>query len=186
MKILVLMPLDEKWSYIATALWEHLDAKIKKENAFAMNMFSEWQIHTKKMIIGPDVPVHWNVATLGSIIKAKEMYQLNDKLKKDFILIGNINPEYKFDLIVNFQDLNEDLPYEDKYIEKLREVFKDTPEVMKLLNMYEAKDSTMTLHNITAAAAFLSAYLGTDPHLDEIKEKYKEILNFKGEPHESK
>ena len=40
----------------------------------------------------------------------------------------------------------------------------------------------MTLHNITAAAKFLSAYLETDPHIEEIKEKYKNDLNFKEEP----
>ena len=53
---------------------------------------------------------------------------------------------------------------------------------MSNLEFYDAAASTMTLHNITAAAKFLSAYLETDPHIEEIKEKYKNDLNFKEEP----
>ena len=41
MKILVLFPLDEKYSYIATALYKALDQSVK-DNTFVMPMFSEW------------------------------------------------------------------------------------------------------------------------------------------------
>lgn len=40
MKILVLMPLDEKWTFIATALWQKLSPKAKQV-CFAMPMFTE-------------------------------------------------------------------------------------------------------------------------------------------------
>lgn len=182
MKILVLMPLDEKWSYIATAIYKNLSAKAK-ENTFVMNMFSEWQMNTKHMVAGADLPIHWNVATFGSIIKARELYKLQEQSKKDFILIGNIDPSYKFDLIVNFQDLDKDLPYEDLYVQKLREVFKENDYLTQLLVMYSTNSSTMMLHNTTAAAKFLSAYLETDPCTDEIKEKYKDALKFKEDKH---
>ena len=89
---------------------------------------------------------------------------------------------YKFDAIFNFQDVEKDEEYKDLYIEKLREVFKNEQTLMSNLEFYDAAASTMTLHNIAAAAKFLSAYLETDPHIEEIKEKYKNDLNFKEEP----
>ena len=181
MKILVLMPLDEKWSYIASALYENLTEEAKQKT-FAMPMFTEWQMATKKLVVGKDLPLHWNTATFGTIIKAREMYQLQDAAKQDFMLIGNIRPDYKFDAIFNFQDVEKDEEYKDLYIEKLREVFKNEQTLMNNLEFYDAAASTMTLHNITAAAKFLSAYLETDPHIEEIKEKYKNDLNFKEEP----
>lgn len=180
MKILVLMPLDEKWSYVATELWKHLSDKAK-ENSFAMPMFTEWQLKTKKMVVGADLPPHWNVATMGSIIKAREIYKIQDSAKKDFILFGNISPDYKFDAIFNFQDTEEDKAYEDKYIEKLKAALGD--DLAPYFNFYPSTASKMPLHNVEAAAAFLSAYIETDPHLDEIKAKYQETLKFKEDPH---
>lgn len=61
----------------------------------------------------------------------------------------------------------------------MRSVFANEPEVLKQLNFYDATASIMTLHNIKAAAAFLSAYLQTDPHIDSIKEEYQNTLKFK-------
>lgn len=178
MKILVLMPLDEKWSYIATELYKNLSQNAK-DNTFAMPMFTEWQLATGKMVLGNDLPKHWNIATFGTIIKAREMYKLQESAKKDFLLIGNIKPDYEFDKIFNFQDTEVDLEYKDLYVEKLKEAFKDVPELIKNLEFYDAAASTMTLHNIPAAAKFLSAYLETDPHLEDIKEQYKNDLKFK-------
>lgn len=172
------MPLDEKWSYIATGLFKALPREVQ-ENTFVMPMFSEWQMATKNMVIGHDLPLHWNVATLGTIIKAREMYQLQDIEEKDFLLIGNIRPDFEFDAIFNFQDAEVDLPYEDKYVEKLREVFADEIAITNNLEFYDASASKMTLHDFNAAAEFLASYLKTDPHLDEIKEKYKNTLRFK-------
>ena len=180
MKILVLMPLDEKWSYIATELYKNL-SQYAKENTFAMPMFTEWQLATGKMVLGNDLPKYWNIATFGSIIKAREMYRLQEVAKRDFILIGNIKPEYKFDVIFNFQDTEEDESYKDLYVEKLKQVFKDEPSLLQSLEFYDAAASTMTLHNIPAAAKFLSAYLETDPRIEDIKEQYKHDLKFKEE-----
>ena len=178
MKILVLFPLDEKYSYIATALYKALDADTK-DNTFVMPMFTEWQMLTKNMIIGNDLPVHWNVATFGSIIKAREMYKIQQESNKDFLLIGNIAPQYEFDAIFNFQDVDQDLPYEDMYVDKLKTSFADIPVLNDNLKFYDASASQMTLHNIAAAAEFLSSYMKTDPHLEEIKQKYIDTLHFK-------
>lgn len=43
-------------------------------------------------------------------------------------------------------------------------------------NMYTAEDSKMALHNCTATADFLAAYLATDPHLDRITKEYHKRL----------
>lgn len=57
MKILLLMPLDEKWSYIAAELYKNLTTEAK-EKTFAMPMFTEWQIATKQLVVGKDLPIH--------------------------------------------------------------------------------------------------------------------------------
>ena len=181
MKILVLMPLDEKWSYIATELWKNL-GKEAKQDSFSMPMFTEWQMQTKKFVLGNDLLPHWNVATLGTILKTKEVYQVQAAAHKNFLLIGNISPDFQFDAIFNFQDPSTDALYEDHYLDCLREKFKDTPVIAEQLKLYDASASTMPLHDIKAAAAFLTSYLQTDPHLDEIKTKYQETLHFKETP----
>lgn len=133
-----------------------------------------------KKYVFNDIPQHWNTATFGTIIKAREVYKAAENKHEDIIIIGNMSPDYKFDVIFNFQDPDKDLPYEDKYLQKLREVF--NVQVLKdALTMYDASASTMTLHNTDAAAAFLSAYLETDPRIDDIKTKYQDLLEkFKG------
>lgn len=177
------MPLDEKWSYIASGIYKNLDDNAKNKS-FVMPMFTEWQLATKKMIIGQDLPHNWNVATFGSIVKAREFYQIQDTLEQDFLLIGNIKPDYKFDIIFNFQDEDEDAPYQDLYIDKLKTVFKDDEVLSNNLIFYDSTASIMPLHNIKATAEFLSAYLNTDPNVDKIKEKYKNSLNFKEDSNE--
>lgn len=173
------MPLDEKWSFIATGIYKAM-SEHAKEVTFAMPMFSEWQMATHNFVM-KNLPEHWNVATFGSIVKAKEVYKTALANKQDIIIIGNMSPEYEFDAIFNFQDAVEDLPYEDKYVAKLKEVFKNDEVLSRALEFYDAAASKFTLHDINAAAQFLSEYLETDPHLDEVKERYKDTLNFKNE-----
>lgn len=182
MKILVLMPLDERWSYIATELWKHLDEDAR-DCTFAMPMFTEWQMATKRFVLGSDLPPHWNVATFGTLVKAREVYHIQEAVERNLIIIGNIDPDYKFDAVFNFQDVNQDLPYQDHYLDKLSEAFKNEPSLVKYLHFYPSTASTLTLHNIEAAAAFLSAYVRTDVHLDEVRAKYQDTLHFKESPH---
>ena len=184
MKILVLMPLDEKWSYIATALYENLTEEAKQKT-FAMPMFTEWQMATKKLVVGKDLPLHWNTATFGTIIKAREMYKLQDAAKQDFMLIGNIRPDYKFDAIFNFQDIEEDLPFKDDFAAKVKDLVQSEEVLAKLINnLYDNKDSIMPLHNCLATADFLSAYIKTDPGLDKLKAEYqKKLENLNGQHH---
>ena len=107
------------------------------------------------------------------------MYKIQQESNKDFLLIGNIAPQYEFDAIFNFQEVDQDLPYEDMYVDKLKTSFADIPVLSNNLKFYDGSASQMTLHNIAAAAEFLSSYMKTDPHLEEIKQKYIDTLHFK-------
>lgn len=178
MKILLLMPIDEKWSFMAAAIFNQLSDKAK-DACFSLAMFSEWQIVTKKLIIGADLPINWNTATFGSLMKAKEWYKQREKDNKDCIIIGNVDASLSFDAVFNFQDEFEDLKYKDLYIEKLQDAFKDTRVITNALTLHKQEESKMTLHNIAATATFISAYCETDPHLEEIKKKYSATLKFK-------
>lgn len=178
MKILVLMPIGEDYSYIASGLFKALDPEAR-DCAFSLCMFSEWQRATQKMVIGADLPKTWTVATFGSLVKARELYRLQEAAKKDIIIIGNISPNYKFDAIFNFQDPEQDAPYEDRYLAKIAAAAQGDSVLTEALNVYDASASQMALHNFAAAGKFLSAYLKTDPHIDDIKAKYNDQLKFK-------
>lgn len=88
--------------------------------------------------------------------------------------------DYKFDAVFNFQDEEQSCRYEDLFVEKLKEICASEELLMKYLNnLYTDEDSKLGLTNINAAADFISAYLDTDPHLDEITQKYREKLEHK-------
>lgn len=170
MKILVLMPLDEKSVYIASAIYHSLDS-YAKDRCFAMPFFMQYLITTK---IAPN----WTYAVFDSILAAEHLYETAERAKDDMIIFGNMPKKYKFDIVFNIQDLDEDLPYEDKFMDKIRELIKgDETLEAKVMDMYTNVDSNMALHNKIASADFLSAYLKTDPHLEEIEAKYRESID---------
>lgn len=168
MKILVLMPLDEKTTYMAAGIYKGLTAHAK-DNCFAMPSFMDYAVVTK---IAPN----WTYALFDSILSAEKVYEAAEKEKKDLIVIGNMPRKYKFDLIVNFQDLVESLPYEDKFVAKVKEIIGEDAKLTPMLDLYDDADSSLAMHNVLATADFLSKYIETDPHLEEIEEEYKEKL----------
>ncbi len=170
MKILVLMPLDEKWIYMANGIYNALPVETR-ERTFVMPMFMQYCITTK-------IADNWAYAVYDAVVAAKKVYETATNAKDDLIIIGNCAADLEFDAVFNFQDLEEDLPYEDKYIEKLRLVVKEDEDLTKWLVMHEAEESKMSLHNCRATADFLDAYLKTDPHIDEIREMFKDKLDF--------
>ena len=170
MKILVLMPLDEKNVYIASAVYHCLTPRAK-ERCFCMPFFMQYLITTK---IAPN----WVYSVFDSILSAEKVYKLAEENNDDLIIFGNMPKKYKFDAVFSIQDLEEDLPYEDKFLEKIRELAKGEKDLeKKVMKMYGVEDVIMPLHNKIAAADFLSAYLETDPGLDLIEKEYKEKLN---------
>lgn len=91
--------------------------------------------------------------------------------------------EYKFDLIVNCQDLLEALPYEDLFVKKNIELIgkseisdEEKVKLLQKLNLHDAKESVLSMFNGLAIADFLAAYLETDIDLESIKEDYEEKL----------
>lgn len=108
------------------------------------------------------------------------------KPQDDYILIGNTSIKYKFDKIFNFQDIDKSMPYQDKFLEKIRSIFgHNTPEIDHLIyDLHEDKESTLALTNCRATADFITDYIdagaGSD-NFDKIKKKYdKEILEKYG------
>jgi len=165
MKILVLMPLDERSVYMSARLYGSL-SDAAKEHAFAMPMFMEYLVQSK---IAPN----WASSVFQAIISGRSIYRAAKD--DDLIIIGNINKDYAFDVVFNFQDVEKDEEYKDVFVEKLQTI--DDESLAKIINnLYESKDSKMALHNCQASGEFLSSYLKTDPHLEEIKQKYQKKI----------
>lgn len=170
MKILVLMPLDEKWVYMANGIYSALPADVQNVT-FAMPMFMQYAVTTK-------ITPNWLYATFDAILAIKSVYKAAKD--GDLIVIGNAPKDMEFDAIFNFQDLELDMPYEDLLMEKTREVVKEDEELLGMVtDLYTNADSIMPLHNITATADFLAAYLDTDPKTEQIKKQYQDRINFK-------
>lgn len=169
MKILLLMPCDEKWTHMATEIYKHLDEETK-ERTFCMPMFAEYLVDTRA------VP-NWTHALFQTMIAAQFVYKTAQKEKDDLLLIGNIGDTYEFDVVFNFQDAKEALPYEDLFIQKTKELVREDKTLYKYIKaLHTAAESKMALKNCEATAEFLSAYIKTDfkakEKHQEIKEKY--------------
>ena len=167
MKILVLMPLDEKNVYIASAVYQCLEP-YAKDRCFCMPFFMQYLITTK---IAPN----WTYSLFDTMASAERLYELAEREKDNIIIFGNMPKRYKFDAVFSLQDLEEDLDYSDKFLEKMQELADGDKKLEeKVKDTYGVEDVIMPLHNKVAAADFLSAYLKTDPHLDKIEKEYKE------------
>lgn len=172
MKILVLMPLNERMVYAATGIYRYLPDD-KKDITFSMPMFMEYAVDTK-------ICEDWLHALFLASITAREFYKNNE----DCIIIGNLPINMKFDMIFNFQDIEVDLPYQDLGIMKFIEVINqsDADEDSKnfllkyLVDLYSADASTMPLHNCHATAEFLSNMMDSDPHLEKFEEEKLQSL----------
>ena len=170
MKILVLMPCDERRVYYASKIFKKLSPEMK-EITFIMAMFIDFLMQTK-------VESNPASALFYSILSAEKLYEAAKK--DDLIIFGNINKDYEFDAVFSFQDAEQTLPYDDKFITLIQEKVKDEESLMKYINnLYGAEDVKLKLRDCTASANFLTDDIKTDPKLDEIKEKYKDKLNFK-------
>lgn len=168
MKILVLMPLAEQSSFMDIGIYKNLPEDIKK-NTFCMPSFMNYIVATK-------IVPSFEYAIFDSILCAQKLYEATNK-DEDLIIIGNMDKKYSFDVVFNFQDLDEDMPYQDNFLNKIKELVAGEEKLTKMVNdMYTNEDSKMALHNCSAAAKFLSKYIKTDPHLDKIKEEYEEQL----------
>lgn len=166
MKILVLMPLQEQSAYMAMGIYKALPAEVK-DKCFCMPAFMDYLVVSK-------ICPNWEYALFDTLFASQKILEVPDE---DVIIIGNVKKDYQFDAIFNFQDLNEDMKYNDPFLDTMREKVASEELLANMVNdMYRAEDSRMTLHNCQATADFLAAYLGTDPHLDDLKKEYEEKL----------
>lgn len=172
MKILLLMPCDEQHVYAATYIYKSLPAEIR-ERTFAMPMFMQYIVTVRKLS-------NWVEAFFDSFLGMKAVYKTAEKFGDDLIVIGNAPADFKFDAVFNFQEIDEALPYKDDFLEKIRMICADEPVLLRTIAaLHEAHESQMALMDCTATADFLTAYLQTDPHLDDIKRRYEDRLHFK-------
>lgn len=172
MKILILMPLDQQHVDASAAIYKSLPHEIQ-ETTFPMPMFMEY-------LIGVGKSQNWLWAFFDAVVSAKSIYNAAAKTDKHLIIIGNMPTDYKFDAVFNFQEIEESLPYKDNHAEKIKELVQDEEVLANIVNnLYTADASQFSLHDCRATADFLTAYLETDPKIDELKQKYADILKFK-------
>lgn len=171
MKILLLMPIDEPHTVAATTIYRDLPNEVR-ERTFSMPMYMQYLVTTK---IAPN----WEYALVDTMFASKKLLSTLTS-EDDYLLIGNAPADEKFDAVFNFQDIELDEKYEDKFLAKVAELVKADEKLYNLVsNLHKADESKMCLHNCLATADFLAAYMGTDPHLDKIKAKYEKTLDFK-------
>lgn len=171
MKILVLMPCDEQHVYAAAGIYKALPNEVK-EITFPMPMFMDYLIETK--IIG-----NWIMAFFDSLVSAKNLYCTAEQSNDNLIILGTAPADFEFDAVFNFQDIEESLPYEDKFLEKIREAVKsDEKLTMMVSNLYGGDKSKLALRNCEATADFLTKYLQTDVKnkLDVLYKEYEKQL----------
>ena len=174
MKILVLMPLDEKYTYTALGIYNNLPYEIKQK-CFMMPTFMDYLVTIK---LAPN----WEQAAFDAIVAGEKLYEVATKQNDDIIVIGNINKDYTFDAVFNFQDEKVEERYSDSFLDRLATKIAASSELTEeersllskhINNLYVADDSKLLLINFTATADLLTAYLKTDPKLDIIKEEYE-------------
>lgn len=173
MKILVLTPCDEKWVHWCAAIYKNLTGDAR-DKTFFMPLFMDNLIVTKTVY-------NWVFAYFYAAVAAKSLIKTAMANNDDIIIFGNVNKnDFKFDAVFNFQDAEFDAEYEDLFVEKIKEIVKTDENLLPYVeNLYTKEDSKMTLHNCRATAQFVSEYLTTDPHLEDIKAQYDKVLHFK-------
>ena len=166
MRILVLMPLDERYAYMSMGIYNNLPAEVK-DKTFCMPSFMDYLVTSK---IAPN----WEYALFDTLLSSEKLLDVPDE---DIIILGNVKKKYAFDAIFNFQDLDEELPYQDNFITKMRDKVASEELLMnKISDLYTNADSKMALKDCKATADFLTAYFDTDPGLNKIKEEYMNKL----------
>jgi hypothetical protein len=169
MKILILMPCDEQHVYAAAGIYKALPNEMK-DITFPMPMFMDYLIENK--IVG-----NWIMAFFDSLISMKNIY--NAAMNRDLLIIGTAPVDMEFDIVFNFQDIEQDLPYKDAFLEKIREAVKSDEMLLKMVsNLYSADASKMPLHNCIATADFITKYMKTDVKnkLEVLRKQYEKQL----------
>ena len=177
MKILVLVPNNLTNLEYCMKIWEKLSPEIQQKS-FCIPMYMQYLVETKQ--------VKDQTEAFFYAMRAAEMVYNSIKLGDTGIIFGNMNKDYRFDTIFNFQN-NKYAMYKDYFIEALNEVIKPDGEddsAYKILsqytsNLHEANESTLILMDIDAASEFLNKYAATDVEqtLKDLRTQYLEKLD---------
>ena len=169
MRILVLMPCDERQTYQASGLMKYLDKEAAKYT-FSMPMYMDYLRITK--LVKNEFSNYCYTA-----LAAKKLVEASIQHDEPLIICGNVNKNYSFDAILTFMDGEETQPYEDKFLDKIRSQldFSDA-DLSKLkdyfLNLYEDKDAIFRMKDWKAAAEFISKYFKSNQKLEEVKAEW--------------
>lgn len=93
MKILVLMPLDEKNTYMAIGIYGNLPHEIK-DKTFCMPAFMDYLVNVK-------VSPNYEYALFDTLLSANKLYQAAED--DDLIIIGNMSKDYHLMLFLIFK-----------------------------------------------------------------------------------
>lgn len=169
MKILLLMPCDEQHVHAATSIYSNL-SDYAQEHTFVMPMFMEYLIQT-------NAAANWSEAFFKTMLSTQKIYLAAQEEEDDLIIIGNLNNNFTFDVVFNFQEIEESLPYEDNFIQKLREVCETEPTLLKYINkLHIADESKLALRDCGATADFLSRYLVSSADFEKAKKHFEEVF----------
>lgn len=169
MRILVLMPCDERAVYVAAAFYRQLPEKLK-DQCFSMPMFMDYLTSTEMV-------KNWVYAFFDSLVSAEALLRgLTDN--ENFIICGNVDKKYQFDIVLNLQEENSNLLYQDNFIDHIKTIVEDEPILSnRISNLYEATDSTLPLYNAELGAQLVADLIATDnsTEIDAIKKRYQEL-----------
>lgn len=171
MKILVLMPCDEKSVYLAAGLYKSLPQNIR-EKTFAIPMFMDYLVQTHLVD-------NWISSFYYAALSARKIYNATTE-DEDLIIIGNVTKDFTFDIVFNMQDAEESLPYTDEFLDHIIKTVGDDSILGSYVeNIYAAADSSLSLRNCIASADFLVDYLqtkGVEIACQNLQDYYQKII----------
>ena len=171
MKILVLMPCQEQSVYAAAAIYKNM-AQDVKDKTFMMPLFMDYLVQTK-------LTSDWVSSFYDTLVTAKTIIAAANEADDDLIIFGNVNKDMcEFDAIFSFQDIEETLPYEDKFLEKIKQMVSEDELLTSYINhTYSSDDAKMWLRDCRATADFLGAYIKTDTEkkLKKLQDEYEKM-----------
>ena len=166
MKILVLMPLDERQVFHAMGLYAALNPATK---AKCINMpgFMDWAVLVGKAR-------NWEDALFKALITANDV--VRKKVQEDIFVFGNVPIDAaKFDLVVSYKDGADSSSYQDRFLEMMRQKAAQEPQLAHLVEkMYTADDAKLNMVNRQATGDFLSQYIETGVETDDqLRQQYQ-------------
>lgn len=149
MRVLILTSINPAIAGLAySQIVNYFEKKEKKLNIICYPFFAEMAVRTMDKQYIP---------SLFSMMKTSLETEMQRKLfnKKNTVVIGNTYKDQKFDIIVAFDDI-ENEPF-DSYIETIKntEEFKEFKELINIDNLYSPEDASIHLPTIDHVMLFL-------------------------------